>query len=103
MSDKINPDAICGHCNGRYADHFHEDQDYCFENTNGDTFTDEPSGIVLADWIETEKPELFASIVDEWKKENGHASTNQTTPMRTDESGIAEDEDEAAEQVSETA
>ena len=76
MSDEINPDAICGHCNGRYADHFHEDQDYCFENTNGDTFTDEPSGIVLADWIEIEKPELFAALVNEWKNENNHAHTN---------------------------
>lgn len=64
--------AVCGNCGKTLSEHYHEDQEYCFENTTGDIFTDDPSDTILADYIRATYPELHSSYVIEWKKRNGH-------------------------------
>jgi hypothetical protein len=72
---KTEPDtAICGNCGKSFADHYHEDEDYCFENTTGDIFTEEPSDGILVSFIENEHPNIHAQMVSEWKQENGHSA-----------------------------
>lgn len=45
-------DPICAHCGSPLSKHYHEDEIYCFENTNGDTFSDEPDAETIGQWIE---------------------------------------------------
>ena len=73
----INPEAICGNCSKPYKDHFfevHRSEDviYCFEDTNGDVWDDNPSDTDIANWLEFEFPRLYKKVVNSWKKEHGH-------------------------------
>lgn len=65
-------DPICGHCGKPRSMHWVEDQTYCFENTNGDLFTNEPSDETMAHFIQARDPSAFDFLVKEWKRENGH-------------------------------
>jgi len=44
--------AVCGNCGKPLSEHYHENEEYCFENTTGDIFTDDPSATLLANWLE---------------------------------------------------
>lgn len=63
---------VCGNCGQPLSLHFHEDKEYCFDNTTGDVFTDEPTDQILAQHIESCHPELHAAFVAEWRRISGH-------------------------------
>ena len=65
-------DKICGNCGKTFDEHFHERDDFCYEETNGDIFTDEPNDMILVHFLEEEKPTLYQSLILEWKIKNGH-------------------------------
>jgi len=68
----IPPNAICGHCGQERRKHFFEDQVYCFRDTSGDLWSDEPSHEDIGHHVEAVYPELWTKIIKEWKEENGH-------------------------------
>lgn len=68
----INQNAICGNCGKSYGDHYFEHQVFCFENTNGDIFTDEPNENMIMNMIEEKAPHLREVVIKEWKIKNGH-------------------------------
>lgn len=43
---------VCGNCNKPLSAHYHEDEEYCFSDTNGDIFTDEPQDWMVMDMID---------------------------------------------------
>ena len=68
----INQEAICGCCDKEYGNHYFENEVYCFENTTGDIFTDEPNQLIIFDMMHEKNPELYEQCVSEWKIKNGH-------------------------------
>ncbi|WP_299116962.1 hypothetical protein [uncultured Winogradskyella sp.] len=75
---KANKSCICGNCSKPYSEHYFEDEIYCFTNTNGDIFTDEPNDKVIFDMILENYPNLYEAFVFKWKKENGYKVGNKT-------------------------
>ncbi len=70
-------DPICGNCGKPKSDHeSHPSGLYCFDYTNGDLFTDDPSSELMADHIERFHPRLWCLLVAGWKVENGHVVDN---------------------------
>ena len=65
--------AICGHCGKRRDEHFAEDEIYCFKDTTGDLWTDEPGWENIGIMIEAEYPRLWKEMVAKWKEDNGHS------------------------------
>lgn len=71
MASSIDP--ICGHCGKRLSEHFKEDPEiYCYKDTNGDLFSDEPSGESIAELLSEKHPVIFRQLREEWKRLNGH-------------------------------
>jgi len=71
----VKDDPRCGRCEQPRSRHYHEDQDYCYANTNGEVFTSEPNdGIVLL-LFEKTWPQAREVLVRQWKIENGHEVT----------------------------
>ena len=69
---KINPDAICGDCGGKYSEHYLEHGiAYCFLD-HTDTFAKEPSAYLLLDFIQSKYPKMYNNYVHEWQTINGH-------------------------------
>ena len=68
----MNKDPICGNCGKVLSEHYHEDKIYCFENTNGDIFTDEPDDMEIINFIKENNEDLYNMLVEEWKKYAGH-------------------------------
>lgn len=66
-------DPVCGHCGHRLSAHYHENEIYCFKNTTGDIYTDEPSDDHMGSFLQHRHPNLYAQLVKEWQAENGHA------------------------------
>lgn len=62
---------FCGDCGQPYSNHIGKEE-YCYTDTNGNWFTDEPCSEALITFLENEKQELYKSLILEWKKENGH-------------------------------
>lgn len=69
---RINPNAICGHCGQQRYRHYIEDEVYCFPDTNGDLWTDEPSDEMIADIVRDEFPDIWSEAIQKWKKGNGY-------------------------------
>lgn len=65
-------DPVCGNCGNKRSVHYHEDRIYCFDHTNGDVFTDEPSDAILVGWIEYAHTDTHKMLVNDWKHANGH-------------------------------
>ncbi len=70
--EKIPDGAICGNCGQRRDKHHFEREIYCFENTNGDLWTDDPRWEDIGAMIEYSRPTLWAELVLKWKRDNGH-------------------------------
>lgn len=70
--NKINPNAICGYCGQQRYKHYIEDEAYCFPDTNGDLWTNEPCDEMIADMVKEYFPEIWAKVVHKWKTDNGH-------------------------------
>ena len=68
----IKKDPICGNCGQPLSKHYHEDDEYCYDNTNGDVFTDEPSDCILLSFIERKHTWLHKQFIHNWKVMNGH-------------------------------
>ena len=67
------PQAICGHCGLRYDNHqLWRGEIHCFNDTNGDLWTAEPSWADVGAMIANTDPELWTAFATEWKKANGH-------------------------------
>ena len=62
---------VCGNCGKPLSAHHREDEDYCFHDTNGDIFTDEPQDWMVMDMIDDE---IIEAARNKWKAENGHNS-----------------------------
>jgi hypothetical protein len=62
----------CGNCGKQYSNHYHEDEIYCFEHTNGDVFSSEPSQGEICTYMATYYSDLYEKIIENWKIENGH-------------------------------
>lgn len=69
----MRDDPIYGNCLQKRSKHYHESEIYCFSNTTGDVYTDEPMDSVIACRVLEKYPHLFEEQYLEWKKENGHA------------------------------
>lgn len=65
-------DPVCGWCGKKFSEHFHEKEDYCYPNTTGDTFRDEPTDEWIYHEIENNHPELIDMIIRTWQRNNGH-------------------------------
>ena len=63
---------ICGNCEKRKVDHYFESEIYCFENTTGDIFTDEPREDLITNMMVGLYPEIYTQLVSHWKKKSGH-------------------------------
>jgi len=72
--DNPNPNAICGHCGRPFSDHDQGDQIYCFDNTNGDLWSDEPHDEAIGALLNRDQPSIYAVLVAQWKRENGHTN-----------------------------
>jgi len=73
----LNPNAICANCGRKYKEHYFENYGkepriYCFTNTNGDVFSNEPSDHKILDMILEDNPDLYDRYIERWQKENGH-------------------------------
>jgi hypothetical protein len=68
-------DPVCGHCGRPLSAHYHENEVYCFQDTTGDIYTDEPSDDHMGSFLRYRHAELYAQLVKEWQAENGHAPT----------------------------
>lgn len=68
----ISPGAVCGNCGKTYKEHYHEDEDYCNDQTTGDVFTAEPSPDVLLDHFSRTHPEDFRQLAEAWRRASGH-------------------------------
>lgn len=68
----MNQKAVCGNCEKAYNEHYFEHEVYCFTNTTGDIFTEEPNDNIVSDIIYEKHHELVQSVINEWKAENGH-------------------------------
>jgi len=66
-------DPICGNCGKPLSKHYHENEIYCNALTTGDIFTDEPLEERILDMINEKHPEIVEEVINEWKRENGHA------------------------------
>lgn len=66
----------CGNCGKQYDDHFHEDEVYCNEYTNGDIFSSEPSHSELCIYLATYHSDFFINLIKEWKIANGHLNVD---------------------------
>ena len=69
----MSKDPICGNCGQPYSKHYFEREDYCYHDTTGDVFMDEPHDQWVMERMAERHPELFDAIVAEWKRENGHS------------------------------
>lgn len=68
-------DPICGNCGKAKSEHAKElnrPELFCYMHTTGDIFTDEPRESVIFDKMQERYPTLYESLVEEWKRENGH-------------------------------
>jgi len=65
-------DPICGNCGKHKSEHHFENEIFCFTDTTGDIFTDEPHDYRLIDFIEHFYPEQHAQYIKEWKRMHGH-------------------------------
>ena len=65
-------DPICGRCEQPLSRHYHEDDDYCYANTNGDVFTDEPHDHIVLGLFEKAYPSAREELVRQWKIDNWH-------------------------------
>lgn len=66
-------EKVCGNCRKSYSDHINGrviGEVYCYEDTNGDLFTSNPTDCTLVEWL-MEKGS-YDALVEEWKKEHGH-------------------------------
>jgi len=68
----VTNDPICGNCDKPLSEHYHEHEIYCFTDTNGDVFDDEPSESYVMDKICEKYPNLYDEIVNQWQSDNGH-------------------------------
>ena len=68
---------ICGNCGKLKSEHYHERNEvFCFTDTTGDVFTDEPpEGYIMNQVIEY-YPRLYDRIIRQWKIKNGHPVTD---------------------------
>ena len=64
---------ICGNCGKPLHEHYFEDEVYCYLDTNGDIYTDDPREDFVTALI---PPSVWEGYVDQWKRENGHSKTN---------------------------
>lgn len=71
MSKAID-DPICGNCSRPLSVHYHETEEYCYPDTTGDVFTDEPRDDLILERFADRFPEEYSKLVQEWKIENGH-------------------------------
>ena len=70
-------DPICGHCGNPHSAHYFENEVYCYEDTTGDTYTDEPcDDFILGMFTDEQK----AEAISRWKSENGHSHNEERTP-----------------------
>lgn len=68
-----HPLAVCAHCGHFYNKHFVERGIvYCNDYTNGDTWSEEPDNESIGALLESHDPALYATYVEQWKRENGH-------------------------------
>lgn len=72
MVEGPKPEAVCGHCGGRYDKHYFETEIFCFPNTTGDIYTEEPNDDIIFEMITESDPDLYDKMVKKWKEENGH-------------------------------
>jgi hypothetical protein len=89
-----NPDAICGHCGKPFSKHFHEDETYCFKDTTGDTWTDEPGEENIGFLIQSDHPDIWERFVTEWKQKNGHRVTPTHAPATEGQTGETPETDQ---------
>jgi|SRR6056297_2626896 len=75
MSNSIS-DPVCGNCGEPRSHHYFERKEtFCYPDTTGDTYTDEPPEQWVMEELAVRHPHLYDEIRMEWKKENGHAAT----------------------------
>jgi len=65
-------DPICGNCFAPLSKHFHENEIYCFPNTTGDIFKDEPPDSLILEQLYERHKEEYDDLVLLWKRNNGH-------------------------------
>ncbi len=70
-------DPICGNCSKPLSEHTKECETYfCYEHTNGDVFTNEPSDEWLLEQIRNYaisiNPGIEDALISKWKRDNGH-------------------------------
>jgi hypothetical protein len=69
MGEEQNQEAIRGNCGKKFSEHYHESEEFCFTDTNGDLFTDDPTDSAILDMFQ---PEEIEAATNKWKKLNGH-------------------------------
>ena len=63
---------ICGNCLKPFDDHYFESEIFCFPDTTGDYFTDEPQESLITDKLIEIHKETYDRLVLDWKRDNGH-------------------------------
>lgn len=76
--EELTKNPICGNCGKPLRTHWQNPHNiYCYEHTNGDIFTDEPSEDFIIQEIVKRYQELYPNIMEdivkEWRIDNGHA------------------------------
>lgn len=69
----MRADPICGNCGKPFSQHYHEHEEFCFPDTTGDIFSDEPREDWVLGQMADRYPHLYEEIELEWKRANGHA------------------------------
>lgn len=64
-------EKICGICDKPESQHFRGG--YCYENTQ-ERFSSEPNDLTLISHLRFNHPDLYESLVNEWKYGNGHSN-----------------------------
>jgi YHS domain-containing protein len=76
----MKDDAVCGVCGEAFKDHIPEISygtvKYFCDKYHSQDFDDNPSDGHIVSWLDYNKPRLLKLIIDRWRKDNGHETTN---------------------------